>query len=402
LHPSASRDIDEPLNRYNDHIAVNREDVWMMLFVIILPSKAAEFSSQVYVARQELAESTTFRDYTFRGCDSNLVGGALFLAENINLIVPGCHFANCWAESDGAIFVQMCASIAITKTASLDCFAGSQFAFFITYVSSGRFNFSESSVTRCTTPVVTFGFQCSGASRVEFLNSSVNYAVAISSGFAAFENSALTLRFSTISMNRSANCMYFVSVTDSNISCLVYVYNHVNELVGLFTKSDGSVAVHFSTSSSLGRVAISADIDCECEYFAIDWPDCICPEFVISTLPSEAFTGSNTPSSGNGLTLSNRQDACLFYLSSSWITSWGNYSTDEGYDYLQFGEVRMVRKFTGTGSFTRTSQNFAKLWWHSDEIVVSTSFSVRMTSGEPGERVQRQKAIEVLFDAHVR
>jgi hypothetical protein len=160
----------------------------------------------------------------------------------------------------------------------------------------------------------------------------------------------------------------------------VRVYNHVNELVGLFTELDGSIAVHFSTSSSLGRVAISTDIDCECEYFAID---CICPEFVISTLPSEAFTGSTAPSSGNGLTLSNWQDACLFYLSSSWITSWSDYSTDEGDDYLQFGEGRMVRKFTETGSSTRTSQHFAKLSWHLDEIVVLTSFSVRMTSGEP-------------------
>jgi hypothetical protein len=132
----------------------------------------------------------------------------------------------------------------------------------------------------------------------------------------------------------------------------------------------------------MGRIVVSSFIEAEFEYFAVAWPRWTCSEFVVSTSSLETFTGSNSAEDNVNLTLGHQQDVCVFELSSSNITISANYSTDAEYDFLRYSNLSATKEYTGDGTFSDSLAHFASVWWHSDDVVLSTSFSIRFVSRE--------------------
>jgi hypothetical protein len=161
----------------------------------------------------------------------------------------------------------------------------------------------------------------------------------------------------------------------------VRVYDEQNFLVATYTESDGSLAIYFSTSQSLRtRLVISSFLETQLDYFAIDWRDWTCSEFFISTFPSETFRASSSATADANFTLGNGQNVCLFQLSSSLITFSANYSTESNYDYLRYRNLSVTNSYSGNGQFSDSLPHLVRFWWSSDVVIVSTSFSIRLTS----------------------
>jgi hypothetical protein len=156
------------------------------------------------------------------------------------------------------------------------------------------------------------------------------------------------------------------------------VYDSRGAVYGEFTENDVSLAVYFSLS--FGKVVISSDADCEFEYWAITWPDWSCQEFTVSTFPSETLLGAHSNTGDVNFTLLYDQDICLFHLSSSVIEVSVKYSTEEGYDFLQYRNMTESIRYTGTGSFSSSVPSFGSFWWHSDQGLSSTLLEIRLSS----------------------
>jgi hypothetical protein len=121
-------------------------------------------------------------------------------------------------------------------------------------------------------------------------------------------------------------------------------------------------------------------LETQLDYFAIDWRDWTCSEFFISTFPSETFRASSSATADTNFTLGSGQNVCLFQLSSSLITFSAYYSTESNSDFLQYRDLSVTNSYSGNGQFSDSLPRLVRFWWYSDFSIVSTSFSIRLTS----------------------
>jgi hypothetical protein len=205
-------------------------------------SVSADFTGQIYFARQVLTETTTFHDCTFRDCHTSISGGAVYVDDSsLRVGLSGCLFARCHSFGDdvgpAAIDADPVLSFSLNDTTSLNCsvecdsFAQScsSRAGSFCLVESESIDISGCATTLCTHDfAATLWLACPFAS-VDSMNSSANRVSEYASGL--FADCNVSLRLCVLSPDGPANCLTFA--VSSTISC-----------VSLFNNSCRSYWIH--------------------------------------------------------------------------------------------------------------------------------------------------------------
>jgi hypothetical protein len=200
----------------------------MHLLLFVGRAISAEVSGQLFTAHQSLAGTTTFQSCTFRGCQTDGPGGALFSMSRYGLVLADCVVSNCKATDGGAICTFGLQSFQMTRTTGRNCTAIYDMYCYasIASSSSGALEVRESSVTACLAESNALLLCCDShaggsTSVVQAVNTSDNKGYLFGSGFAAEEHYGLSVHYCTFARNSPANCLMFTKgIQNNDISCI--------------------------------------------------------------------------------------------------------------------------------------------------------------------------------------
>jgi hypothetical protein len=188
-----------------------------------------ELSGRTYDARQTVYWTTTFRDCTFRFCQSRSNGAAIHMdGRTYGLGLTGCYFGDCRGTSSGGAIYTGCRWYSMNRTSGWNCTAWSYSGFCYVFLYStvlGYAQYGDTAATNCECLAGTYYLQSddhSGGSTttVQAINSSLNQLYEWASGVGFLNQFGLSMRYCVLEGNRQVNCLYLASLTNSEVSCV--------------------------------------------------------------------------------------------------------------------------------------------------------------------------------------
>jgi hypothetical protein len=237
------------------------------LCLLLLPTLVS--SELLCHDRQELSESTEFRDSVFLGCTTAPVhGGAFFLSNpSLTLKIVRCRFLRCSsAQQSGGIFCYPCKSFSISYSCGHECTAGSFGTFFEAGIASpalGSIEVNATSAFLCrgrfnTFEVVCDSFERGSTSVVERVNASHNHASGWGSGLLLLKHFFASLRFCALTTNTGGNCLYISSLVINSAVTNLDFFNNSCKTEGRFLG-----LVHLLSTVTIGASVFQANsVDC--------------------------------------------------------------------------------------------------------------------------------------------
>jgi hypothetical protein len=203
------------------------------MFVWLFALRCSGQSGNICSCNPLITSTTTFRDCTFQGCESNDGredgGGAISVQDSsIGLGITHCFFLDCEADMGGGI-LSYCLWFKMNTTSAFRCSAQSLGGFcLVTIYDRGAMDVSETSTADCNCKGATIALESHAEAEpllLTALNSTMNSGDA-ATGLVSMDDFSCSIHYSTFCNNYPGGCVAVMTKSpNSSISCLGFLNN---------------------------------------------------------------------------------------------------------------------------------------------------------------------------------